>query len=222
MRWILITCVVLASGSLSCVADSTVNHTAMATLSPSRPRPLPLLRRTTFPRVTPRPWKSVRPVEVSAWYPRGGKFSPRWTHIVLHHSATHRGGARRFDKNHREVRNWDSLGYHFVIGNGTDTPDGFVEVGPRWWTQKHGAHCKTPDNYFNEHGIGICLVGDFTKSSPTGAQIASLNRLVQFLGDHCGISPDSVITHRDVTGNTQCPGNGLKLVGIRRTLASGT
>ena len=222
MRRILLACTLLAGTGLACVSDNVASQLAMAKLIPTRTRPRPLQLRTTFPRVTPRSPRSAKPIEISAWYPRGGKFSPRWTHIVLHHSATDRGGARRFDKNHREVRKFDSLGYHFVIGNGTDTPDGFVEVGPRWRAQKHGAHCKTPDNYFNNHGIGICLVGDFTKSSPSGAQIAALNRLVQFLGDHCGISPRSVTTHRDVTGKTQCPGNGLKLVGVRRNLANGT
>ena len=78
---------------------------------------------------------------------------------------------------------WDELGYHFVIGNGRGTPDGMIEVGSRWHKQKHGAHCKTPDNYFNNHGIGICLVGDFTKRRPSAAQMASLEQLVRFLSN---------------------------------------
>ena len=67
---------------------------------------------------------------------------------------------------HRRDNQWDELGYHFVIGNGTHTGDGQVEVGSRWGKQKHGAHCKTPDNYYNDHGIGICLVGNFENSNP--------------------------------------------------------
>ncbi|MFQ5589758.1 MAG: peptidoglycan-binding protein, partial [Phycisphaerae bacterium] len=61
--------------------------------------------------------------------PRRGRISPRWTTIVIHHSATETGGASLFDRFHRK-RGWDGLGYHFVIGNGTDTPDGLIEVGP--------------------------------------------------------------------------------------------
>ena len=86
--------------------------------------------------------------------------SRRWTCIVIHHSGTEVGGARRFDRAHR-TRGWDELGYHFVVGNGSDTADGQVEVGPRWKAQKYGAHCRSPEDYYNEHGIGICLVGNF-------------------------------------------------------------
>jgi len=154
-----------------------------------------------------------------AWFPRGGKISPRWTTIVVHHSATPNGGARSFDRYHRN-KGWDELGYHFVIGNGTDTPDGMVEVGSRWYKQKHGAHCKTPDNYFNEHGIGICLVGDFTRNRPTQRQLASLERLVGFLCDRCDISPARVVSHGSVTHKTACPGRFLPIATVRHAVAS--
>jgi len=155
-----------------------------------------------------------------AWMPPGGKISSRWTTVVIHHSATPRGSARAFDKAHRD-KGWDELGYHFVIGNGTGSGDGQIEVGPRWYKQKHGAHCKTPDNYFNEHGIGICLVGDFTKSRPTPRQIASLERLTTFLCERCGIPPSRVVTHGGVTHKTQCPGYNFPLAAVRRAVASG-
>lgn len=140
-----------------------------------------------------------------SWYPRGRPISPRWTHIVIHHSATAVGGARSFDAGHR-ANGWDEMGYHFVIGNGTQTPDGFIEVGSRWDKQKHGAHCKTPNNYFNDHGIGICLVGDFTKGKPTRNQLSSLYRLSRFLSRACGIPVDRITTHAGVTHKTACPG----------------
>ncbi|UCF35106.1 MAG: hypothetical protein JSV78_07325, partial [Phycisphaerales bacterium] len=56
--------------------------------------------------------RAPRSVDLSRhpWYPGCGKLSRRWTTIVIHHSATHRGGARLFDKNHRESRGWDELG----------------------------------------------------------------------------------------------------------------
>ena len=114
----------------------------------------------------------------SGWYP--AHHSARWDCIVIHHSACEIGGARRFAAWHR-ARGWDELGYHFVIGNGSDTPDGRVEIGPRWAEQKHGAHCKTSDEYYNEHGIGICLVGNFDRHRPSAAQTRSLVRLVRFL-----------------------------------------
>ncbi len=155
----------------------------------------------------------------ASWFPRGGKISSRWKNIVVHHSATRKGGAKAFDRFHRK-KGWDELGYHFVIGNGTDTRDGHIEVGSRWHSQKHGAHCKTPDNFYNDHGIGICLVGDFTKSRPTPAQMASLERLTRFLSQRCRIAPSRVTTHRNVTHKTACPGHNFPITALRRSLLS--
>ncbi len=216
MRRAVVSCVIVVGCGLACVSDQLVNQTAEAKLV--RPRQ----SRRAYRSPPLRPTRRSNPIEVAAWYPRGHRISPRWTHVVLHHSATPRGGAKRFDKFHRQKNGWDELGYHFVIGNGTDTADGYVEVGPRWWKQKHGAHCKTSDNYYNEHGIGVCLVGDFTKTRPTRRQLASLNRLVRFLSDQCDISPYRITTHRAVTGRSECPGDGLRLTGVRKVLSSST
>ncbi len=171
----------------------------------------------------PQPPPMARPPQRPAgdpnWFPPRG-ISSRWTTVVVHHSATATGNARSFDKAHRD-KGWDELGYHFVIGNGTSTGDGVVEVGTRWRAQKHGAHCKTPDNYYNDHGIGICLVGDFTKTRPTQRQMASLRRLVSFLCDQCNIPEHRVTTHGLVTNKTQCPGRNFPLMSLRRSLAMG-
>ena len=128
-----------------------------------------------------------------------------WRRVVLHHSATEVGGAERFDRVHRRDRGWEhGLGYHFVIGNGTDTPDGQIEVGPRWRRQLAGAHAGVTEH--NEHGIGICLVGDFRAHAPSRRQLAALRALVAALGERHGIGPDAVVGHRDVRDGTQCPG----------------
>ena len=152
-----------------------------------------------------------------AWMPASGRISPRWTSIVVHHSATANGGAKAFDRFHRK-RGWDELGYHFVIGNGTYSPDGHVEVGSRWHKQKHGAHCKTPSNYYNEHGIGICLVGNFNETRPTSRQLASLERLVRFLSGACNVPPARLITHHHINEKTECPGRYFSLGRLRRSL----
>jgi len=155
------------------------------------------------------------------WYPEGRRISSRWTTIVIHHSATDGGGAKRFDQYHRKSNGWDELGYHFVIGNGTDTPDGYVEVGSRWHKQKHGAHCRTNGNYHNEHGIGICLVGHFNHARPTPRQMASLRELVSFLSATCDIPVGRVTTHKAVNPKTQCPGRNFNLSGLQRSLRPG-
>lgn len=118
------------------------------------------------------------PAAPRAWTPPVQ--SRPWQCIVIHHSATDFGGARRFDKGHKE-KGWDDLGYHFVIGNGSDTRDGAVEVGPRWRQQRQGAHCRSPEDYYNERGIGVCLVGNFDDGPPSAAQRQSLEKLVRYL-----------------------------------------
>ncbi|MDP6545524.1 MAG: peptidoglycan recognition family protein [Phycisphaerae bacterium] len=138
------------------------------------------------------------------WQTRGYRL---WKYIVVHHSATARGNAASFDQSHRR-RGWDELGYHFVIDNGDGGPDGRIEVGSRWTKQKWGAHTGgTPNNEYNNHGIGICLVGDFSTKMPSRAQIASLERLVQHLASKYRIDPDNVIGHREgPNATTVCPG----------------
>ena len=144
--------------------------------------------------------------------------APRaWRWIIVHHSATTTGGAAAFDKMHR-AKGWDELGYDFVIGNGTDTSDGLIEVGPRWTKQKIGAHAKTPDNRFNEYGIGICLVGNFDVERPTPAQLRSLTRLVAYLMKTYQITPNNILGHRD-TKSTDCPGRYMNVAMVRQQAA---
>ena len=147
------------------------------------------------------------------WTPKATK-SDGWRYIVIHHSATPSGGARAFDKMHR-AKGWDELGYHFVVGNGTDTADGQIEVGPRWPKQKWGAHAKTPDNRFNNYGIGICLVGNFDTERPTKAQMQNLSKLVAFLMKTYHIPADHVIGHGD-TKATDCPGRNVHIADVRK------
>lgn len=153
------------------------------------------------------------------WYPKHNRLSNRWKSIVLHHSATQRGGAKLFDKHHRQ-KGWDGLGYHFVIGNGSDTPDGVIEVGSRWQHQKHGAHCKSRNNFYNEHGIGICLVGDFTRQPPSQRQLESLYKLTRFLSQACKIPAGRIVTHKLINKKTKCPGDHFPVAAVRRYIAT--
>jgi N-acetyl-anhydromuramyl-L-alanine amidase AmpD len=142
----------------------------------------------------------------------------KWKYIVIHHSATDAGSAKIFDRAHRG-RGWDELGYHFVLCNGNGGADGLVEVGSRWGKQKWGAHCGgTPDNEYNNFGIGICLVGSYTKKLPSRRQLAALEELVTWLAAKYDIPPRNIIGHRDAPQTaTCCPGNALHRY-VTRTL----
>jgi N-acetylmuramoyl-L-alanine amidase len=151
----------------------------------------------------------------STWMP---PVAPRpWRWIIIHHSATTTGGAVAFDKEHR-AKGWDELGYDFVVGNGTDTGNGQIEVGSRWVKQKIGAHAKTPDNRFNEYGIGICLVGNYDIDHPSAKQLEALDRLVAYLMVTYHIPPDHILGHGQ-TKSTDCPGKYVSLPFIRQRAA---
>jgi N-acetylmuramoyl-L-alanine amidase len=142
----------------------------------------------------------------------------RWEYVVVHHSATRSGGAVSFDRYHRKVKRWQNgLGYHFVIGNGTDTYDGQVEVGNRWLKQITGAHCGGRNNIGK---IGICLVGHFEQQKPTPKQMRSLHRLLEYLQVRCGIPASKVRGHLEVCrpGYTKCPGRHFDMTALRTGL----
>ena len=140
----------------------------------------------------------IRP---DAGAPRG-----EWTSIVLHHSASLRGSAKSFDEFHRAVKGWRCLGYHFVVGNGTDTPDGIIEPGPRWKKQEAGAHANSLE--YNSHGIGICLVGKFETEPPTPEQYENVKNLIIALMKEYHIPKSRILGHTQVRqgGGTICPG----------------
>src|SRR6185436_2610222 len=105
--------------------------------------------------------------------------SGRWQWIVGHHSAIKYGNAAIYDRAHRERGMENGLAYHFVIGNGIDSGDGEIEIGPRWLKQLKGGHVHRDD--INESGIGICLVGNFEDTKPTSKQLAAFQELVDYL-----------------------------------------
>jgi len=136
-----------------------------------------------------------------------------WQYLVIHHSASVRGSAQSFDQYHRQ-RGWQGLGYHFVIGNGTDQGDGVIIAGPRWYQQEAGAHAHS--TLYNERGIGICLVGNFEEKPPTEAQVAALNELVLRLAQQFKIDPEHLVGHNQIRrGGTLCPGRFFPMNELR-------
>ena len=143
----------------------------------------------------------------------------KWTAIVIHHSGTKNGDTAIFDKWHRENNHWNGVGYDFVIGNGSNSGDGLVEVTYRWQKQVTGAHVGgTPNNWANKDGIGICLVGDFNKTQPTNSQMQSLVKLVRFLQNRYGIPKNKIYGHKTTPGAgtvTDCPGRNFPMTWLK-------
>ncbi|HHT9129251.1 MAG TPA: peptidoglycan recognition protein family protein [Candidatus Brocadiaceae bacterium] len=143
----------------------------------------------------------------------------QWEYIVIHHSATEKGNAARFDDYHRKKRKWEyGLAYHFVIGNGSFSGDGEIEVSERWKKQIHGAH--TANMNCNRVAIGVCLVGDFENGgAPTNNQFESLVALVQHLSRRYNISLSNVLLHKQVfQKGTACPGRNFPFAELKTRL----
>ncbi|MDD5064903.1 MAG: peptidoglycan recognition family protein [Phycisphaerae bacterium] len=143
----------------------------------------------------------------------------KWTAIIIHHSGTKNGDSAIFDKWHRENNHWQGVGYDFVIGNGSNSGDGLVEVTYRWQKQVTGAHVGgTPGNWANKDGIGICLVGDFNKTQPTNSQMQSLVKLVRFLQSRYKIPKNKIYGHKTTPGAgtvTDCPGKNFPMTWLK-------
>jgi hypothetical protein len=138
----------------------------------------------------------------------------RWQFIVVHNSGTRQGNARVFDYYHRHVRRMQNgLAYHFVIGNGTSTGNGQIEVGDRWRRQINGGHVHS--DYLNNISLGICLVGDFNRDQPTRAQLDACEELIRYLRERCGKVDRGEIPvrpHREMNPPrwaTDCPGDAF-------------
>jgi len=138
--------------------------------------------------------------------------------IVIHHSAS-----RMFEGSRligiEDVARWHArrglgnifrgkvyhVGYHFII-----RADGRIERG-------------LPEDCWGSHAtrgndcLGICLIGDFSSRdnprgkkgplTPTRRQMASLFSLCRRLVDKYHLPVSSVRTHRQVDGDTECPGD---------------
>ena len=145
----------------------------------------------------------------------------RWQFIVVHNSGTRQGSARIFDYYHRRVRRMkNGLAYHFVIGNGTSTGDGQIEVGDRWRRQINGGHVHS--DYLNNIALGICLVGDFNRGQPTRRQLEACEELIKYLRKRCGkIDAHYAVVrpHREVNPPqwaTDCPGDAFPYSWFRK------
>lgn len=138
-----------------------------------------------------------------------------WKRIVVHHSGIKYGNAAKYDAAHRRRGMHNGLAYHFLIGNGIDSGDGEIEIGPRWHKQLLGGHVK---NYrTNLTAIGICLVGNFEETHPSRRQLDAFTQLVDWLRSEVVPGARKFAGHRELKGEqTICPGKNFPLTAMHR------
>jgi hypothetical protein len=223
-KWILLTCFFSGLSVLSgCFYEEVGNPAIIFDYDPR----IIDVKKNAAPE-SPKPARLAESVKIDVpgeWIPPA-RLERKWTAIVLHHSATETGNAAFFNKAHEGrcdengVR-WKGIGYDFVIGNGTMSGDGQVEVTFRWRQQITGAHCKTnSSNWANRTGIGICLVGHFDNTTPSRHQMDSLVQLVQFLQQRYGIPKSRIYGHGQTpgAGPTACPGKRFPIQWLKSQL----
>jgi hypothetical protein len=173
----------------------------------------------------------------------------KWEYIVIHHSATPDSKAKDWDAikhYHTSYRfngaiitkeqydyyvsigkagdlqkPWKDIGYHFGLGY----VDGKLKVLEGRPLSESGEHTSMPGcTTFNDHGIGICLIGSYDYKEPNEEQINALLDLVVSLIKRFNISIDKVIGHREVYDLLKkprmksCPGSKLNMIDFRRRL----
>jgi N-acetyl-anhydromuramyl-L-alanine amidase AmpD len=115
----------------------------------------------------------------------------------------------------------NGLAYHFVIGNGVDSGDGEIEIGPRWTKQLLGGHVRR--DAVNSVGIGICLVGNFEKTRPTVKQMLAFRELVDYLRSDVVGTKVRFAVHKEIDpGRTACPGRFFPTEQMHRLYGWGT
>lgn len=136
-----------------------------------------------------------------------------WQRIVVHHSAIKHGNATKYDAAHRRRGMHNGLAYHFLIGNGIDSGDGEIEIGPRWHKQLLGGHVKSYRT--NLTAIGICLVGNFEETHPSRRQLEAFTQLMDWLRGSIIPNARKFAGHKELKGEqTICPGKNFPLAAM--------
>lgn len=91
---------------------------------------------------------------------------------------------------------------HFLVE--ADGQDAWtITATDHWLDQREGGHI---GGFWRNSSIGICLIGDFSRSRPAQGQFASLIDLVNALQQECRISADRVYLHSDLVARGSSPG----------------
>ncbi|MEO0474622.1 MAG: peptidoglycan recognition family protein [Planctomycetota bacterium] len=112
-------------------------------------------------------------------------------------------------KYHTGHNGWGDIGYHYIVDRAGRVWEGRA-------IQYQGAHVRNN----NENNVGILVLGNFDKQSPSNAQLKALHKTVDDLAKKHKIKSRLVRSHQEIN-KTACPGRNLQkqMDGIRRHVA---
>lgn len=171
----------------------------------------------------------VQVIPRSAWTtsgPRMSNINPMngISRITVHHdgmnaftSTAQRDAADRLNqirashlrRTARSGEKWADIGYHYIID-----PAGRVWEGRS--VQFQGAHVQDQ----NEHNLGVMVMGNYDRQSPTSASLATLDAFLAMQMRRYRVPISRVKTHRELAP-TECPGDSLQAFMLRTRSRSG-
>ena len=184
--------------------SSTPTHRGAGVQPIGRPRTAPSMVAASGPAgALPRSWwTKAGPIRSKVNPMRGVK------RITVHHEghtpvwftdqASTRARLEQVRNIHTRDRRWGDIGYHYII----DRAGRVIEGRPIAY---QGAHVSQQ----NPHNVGVMLLGNFEKQSPSRAQLVSLQRTLKHLMLTHRVPVSRVYTHREL-GPTVCPGRNLQ------------
>ncbi|MGI8603883.1 MAG: N-acetylmuramoyl-L-alanine amidase [Verrucomicrobiales bacterium] len=116
----------------------------------------------------------------------------RWREILIVGSECSAGNAKSLNSYHLKAHDDDGLKWHFVVGNGSLSRNGEIEVGPRWDRQ-------VPAGSGSVDSLEIALIGELSDGWPTQKQADAVAELVDYLQAKVGVVPVRVAAS---TGST--------------------
>ena len=136
----------------------------------------------------------------------------KWTHVVIHHSASVDSDELQIDNFRRwhKQRGWRDIGYHAVI----ERVEGQYECLFGRPITMTGSHAKR----WNRKALGVVFAGNYMDEGPTDEMLrVAVYRVIRPWLVAFSIHKNNIIGHRD-TKATDCPGSAFDIQRIRRLI----
>ena len=128
--------------------------------------------------------------------PFGTRSEAQIRRIIIHHTGAKAEWGANIVANYRVNKlGWAGIGYHYFI-----TQEGIIQA-----TEHHTTIGRHTGKY-DADSLGIGFAGNFNAAPPPAAQFEAGVRLIAWLMQELGISPQNVLGHKDIPVNTASPG----------------